>query len=98
MEKLVVNGVEYVRADVAAPRQIGEKRIVAAEGGWVFVGDCTDEADGSVTIRHAKNIRRWGTTAGLGQLVTGPTSDTVLDEYGTVRLRPIITIAVVSGW
>ena len=99
MNSITINGIEYVRADLTVkPLDIGEKRIVAAEGGWVFVGDCTDEADGTVTIRNAKNIRRWGTTAGLGQLSKGPTQDTVLDDYGTVRTRPLITIAVVSGW
>ena len=72
MNSITINGVEYVRADLTVkPLDIGEKRIVAAEGGWVFVGDCTDEADGTVTIRNAKNIRRWGTTAGLGQLWPG---------------------------
>lgn len=97
MEKIVLNGVEYVRAS-DVPIEVGEKRIIVADKGFVFVGDCTDESDGSVTIRNARNIRRWGTTHGLGELGTGPTKKTVYDACGTVRCTPILTIAVVSGW
>ena len=53
---------------------------------------------GTVTINGAKNIRRWGATKGLGQLATGPTTNTVADDYGTVRVAPIVQIAVTGGW
>ena len=98
---LVIDGnpVDFVRKDcVAQTAEIGEKRIIVADRGWVFVGDCEDNDDGSVTIRKAKTIRRWGTTKGLGQLANGPTSQTVVDEGGTVRCTPIVTFAVVGGW
>lgn len=97
MERITVNGIEYVRAD-SVPARIGEKRIIVADKGFVFVGDCEDMPDGSVTIRNARNIRRWGTTSGLGQLATGPTPETKHDAYGTVRCTPIVTIAVTGGW
>ena len=98
-EKITVNEVSYIRADmVAPPLVIGEKRIIVADRGWIFVGDCTDEADGSVTIRNAKNIRRWGTTKGLGELANGPTDETTTDDYGTVKTVAIVTIAVTEGW
>ena len=77
---------------------IGDKRIIVADRGWVFVGDCEDNEDGSVTISNAKNIRRWGTSKGLGELVSGPTSSTIADDYGTVKTVPIVTIAVTGGW
>lgn len=99
---MVLDGqpVVFVRKDSIPPSSpvIGEKRIIVADKGWVFVGDCEDHDDGSVTIRNARNIRRWGTTSGLGQLVTGPTADTKHDDAKTVRCTPIITFAVVSGW
>jgi len=99
-DTITIDEVPYVRADSvpAAPTIIGEKRIIVADRGWVFVGDCVDEGDGSVTIYNAKNIRRWGTTKGLGELANGPTSSTQVDDYGTVKTTAIVTIAVVGGW
>ncbi|MCP4229079.1 MAG: hypothetical protein GY771_02890 [bacterium] len=95
-----IGDVEYVRADSVnvRPLEIGETRIIVADKGWVFAGDCTDNEDGTVTITNAKNIRRWGTTRGLGELVNGPTSKTVVDDYGTVTTRPVVTLAVTGGW
>lgn len=100
LDTVTINNTTYVRADQAAPVSvpIGVKRIIVADRGWVFVGDCIDNLDGSVTIRNAKNIRIWGTTAGLGELRTGPTPKTKADPYGTVRCTAIVTIAVECGW
>jgi len=95
---IMIDNELYVRQSDTKPISIGDKRIVVADRGWVFVGDCTDEDDGSITIQNAKNIRIWGTKKGLGELVNGATSKTVTDEYGTVNVRPIITIAVIGGW
>lgn len=73
--------------------------IVAANEGWVFVGKCRFEPDGSVVLMGAKNIRRWGTSKGLGELVNGPLSDTVYDEYGLVKIfEPIFVMEINSGW
>ena len=92
--------VDFVRKDSIQPASpiMGDKRIIVADRGWVFVGTCEDHDDGSVTIRGAKNIRRWGTTKGLAELANGPTAKTVVDDGGTVRCTPIVAIAVVSGW
>lgn len=97
---LTLNGVEYVRKDsiLAGSPVMGDVRIVVADRGWVFVGNCQDHEDGSVTITNCRNIRKWGTTAGLGELANGPKSGTVADQYGTVRTVPIATIAVAKGW
>jgi len=67
-------------------------QIVVLDRGYVYVGKTTVDGD-FVTIENAKNIRRWGTTAGLGELAkNGPTDDTRLDEAGTVTapLRAVI--------
>lgn len=98
---LVIDGepVEFVRKDsVQVPVALGDKRIIVADRGWVFVGDCKDNDDGTITIENAWNIRQWGTTSGLGQLANGPTSETKKDSYGTVRVTPIVQIAVIGGW
>lgn len=99
---LVIDGKEvvFVRKDTipCAPIKLTDKRIIVADRGWVFVGDCEDNEDGTVTITNAKNIRKWGTTNGLGQLVNGPLTETKADSYGTVRTTPIAQIAVKQGW
>ena len=69
------------------------KQIVIAQRGWVFVGDVEKSGD-DVTINNAQCIRRWGTTKGLGEIAkNGPTSNTVLDEMGTVRLHALAVVA-----
>ena len=100
IDTLQINGVDYVRADSvpAASPEMGPTQIIVADKGFVFVGNVEDHADGSVTIRNCRNIRYWGTTKGLGELAVGPTSKTIVDAYGTVKLTPILRIAVVSGW
>jgi len=95
LTKIEVNGEIYVREDEQKP--LGELRIVVADRGWVFAGRCVDNEDGSVTIYNADNIRRWGTTRGLGELVDGPLPDTVLDPYGTVRTRALAEIRL-NSW
>lgn len=97
IKTITINGVEYVERS-NAPVPMGDKRIIVTDRGWVFVGSCIDNADGSVTINDARCIRYWGTTAGLGQLANGPTDKTKHDAYGTVRCTPIVSIAVVKGW
>jgi hypothetical protein len=77
---------------------MGDIRIIVADRGWVFVGNCQDHDDGAVTIMNCKNIRKWGTSKGLGELADGPNEGTVVDLYGTVKTIPIAQIAVVSGW
>jgi hypothetical protein len=67
--------------------------IAVLDRGFVYVGDVTCD-DQWCVITNAKNIRQWGTTNGLGELVSGPTSKTVLDQVGTVRapMRAVISI------
>ena len=98
--ELTINGITYVpKGTESAPQTIGDKRIIVADRGWVFVGDCEDHEDGSVTIRNTQNIRIWGTTRGLGELVNGPIAGkTKADPYGVVRCVPIVQINVVNGW
>ena len=67
--------------------------IVVLDRGFVYVGRVTVDGDWCL-IADAKNIRVWGTTKGLGELVNGPTTDTKLDTVGNVRapLRSVISI------
>lgn len=58
-------------------------QIVILDGGFVYVAQCV-LADGFVLMTNARCIRRWGTTHGLGELRSGPTPNTVLDDTGDV--------------
>ena len=75
--------------------------IVVLDRGFVYVGDVNID-DGWCVIEKARNIRVWGTTNGLGELVKGPTASTKLDDVGTVRapMRAVISVidAERSGW
>ncbi len=72
--------------------------IVVLDRGFVYVGKVTIEGDWCV-IESAKNIRIWGTTQGLGELVNGPTKNTKLDQVGTVRspMRAVISVIDVDA-
>jgi hypothetical protein len=71
-------------------------QIVVLDRGFVYYGrNVAKNLDETITIEGAKNIRRWGTTSGLGQLAKdGPQPNTKLDETGTVvaPLRAVIQI------
>jgi hypothetical protein len=67
-------------------------QIVVLDRGFIYVGRVEIQGD-MVTITNARNIRRWGTSKGLGELANdGPTPKTQLDTAGTVTapLRAVI--------
>lgn len=56
------------------------KEIVVLQRGWVVVGDVAEDTDNLVRLENAAVVRRWGTSAGLGELAAkGPRPNTVLD-------------------
>ena len=95
-EVIKIDDVEYVRKGVEQDVK-GYLKIVILQRGWVMVGKL--ERNGSdCTLHNASNIRRWGTTKGLGEIaVGGPTKDTVLDKcYGEVQFDYLTIIASIS--
>ena len=73
--------------------------IVVLDRGFVYVGDVVCDTDWCV-ITNARNIRRWGTTKGLGELAqNGPLAETQLDTVGTVRapMRAVISLIDSDG-
>ena len=59
-------------------------KIVVLDRGFVYVGDVSWSGDNCI-IRNGANIRRWGTTQGLGELaIRGPQTNTALDPVMTV--------------
>ena len=95
-----IDDVEYIRADAATSTN-GDIKIVVLDRAYVYVGRVQIDGD-FIRLTNAKNIRVWGTTKGLGELVGGPTSSTKLDVVGTVAapMRAVISIIDVeqSKW
>lgn len=90
-----INGEKY--------RKIADntnKKIFVLSNGWVFYGESVEESDLFVRAENCKCIRRWGTETGLGELINGPKTETVLDEGGTQVFRQnniLYTIEDVKG-
>jgi hypothetical protein len=73
-------------------------QIVVLDRGFVYVGRVKTDADWCF-ITDAKNIRRWGTSKGLGELAAfGPTKNTKMDQTGAVKapLKSVIHLIAVS--
>ena len=69
------------------PLETEAARICVLDRGFVYIGLAKMVQEGKVLqIRNAYCIRRWGTTAGLGQLAQqGKQQQTELDHAGIVR-------------
>lgn len=73
-----------------------KKQIIIAQRGWVFLGE-VNQVQENIVITNAYNVRRWGTTKGLGELASkGPTMNTVLDAMGTVTLHVLSIVAAID--
>lgn len=103
MSNVKIDGVEYAPVDRAKGwwrvSEAGDDvRLVILQRGWVFVGYYhSDPETGAAWLTGARNIRRWGTTQGLGELVDGPTDETVLDPAGTVRFHLMTEVATIEA-
>ncbi len=76
-----IDGIDYIRQDAVDPGHDSPIRIVVLQRGWVVVGRYSEDGD-RVLVSDAHVIERWGTTQGLGELVNGPTTNTVLRKAG----------------
>ena len=78
IQEPTIEGVIYVPKNSIKQEYTGDIKIVVLQRGWVYIG--VFERYGNLCKLHkAKNIRTWGTTKGLPELVHGPTSSTILD-------------------
>ena len=77
-EKIEINGVEYVRADV---RPTGTRAVVVVDRGWIFAGDVTRK-NGRVRLSRAVLIFRWE-SIGFDGMIANPKSE-------KVEIRPIL--------
>jgi len=99
INELSINGVLYVRKDsITAKKEFeGDIKIVILQRGWIYIGHF-ERIGNDCKLHNAYNIRSWGTTKGLPELVNGATSSTKLDKCeGVVEfdwLTVVHTIAV----
>ena len=71
-------------------------QVIIADRGWIYVGKVSRDGD-QIVITDCYNVRRWGTTSGLGELaLLGPRAETQLDRYGTVRLHVLASLGSVE--
>lgn len=93
-DTIKIDDVEYVRKDGVKATD-GDIKIAVLDRGFVYVGHVKTEGDFMI-LTHAKNIRLWGTSKGLGELVSGPTNSTRLDSVGTVRVPARALISLID--
>ena len=69
------------------------KVIAIATNGFVYIGEVEVDNVSHLRLTDAYNIRKFGTTRGLGQIaLEGPTRETVLDPCGIVELNQVAVI------
>ena len=79
IEEIVIDGKTYVPKESLRQEFDGDIKIVVLQRGWVYIGKF--ERNGNdCKLHNAYNIRIWGTTKGLPELVNGATKDTKLDK------------------
>lgn len=71
-------------------------KIAVLQRGWVYIGKFSQSGD-MCKLENAACIRRWGTSKGLGELVNGPTTNTVLDKAGTVDFHILTAVNLIEA-
>jgi hypothetical protein len=79
IEEIVIDGQVYVPKSSLKQEYDGDIKIVVLQRGWVYVGKF-ERIGNDCKLHNAYNIRVWGTTKGLPELVNGVTKDTKLDK------------------
>ncbi len=70
--------------------------ILVLQRGWVVIGEGSKES-GEWRLERASVIRRWGTTAGVGQLaLEGPQSETIADPCGSVQAHELTVVLAID--
>lgn len=70
--------------------------VVIAERGWVYAANVHRDGD-MIVLTDCFNVRRWGTSKGLGELaLRGPLAETQLDPYGVVKIHVLAVIGSIE--
>ena len=97
INEIELNGIKYIPKDTVIQEEItGDCKIVILQRGWVYIGFLEKDGD-ECKLHKAYNIRRWGTSNGLGELVNGKLEDTKLDKcYGVVEFNWLTVINTIT--
>jgi hypothetical protein len=87
------------QVEAAGHLELSGQHLVVLDRGFVYVGEVSREGD-FLIITNARNVRKWGTSKGLGELIAGPTPNTVLDPCGVVKVpfKALISLIACSGF
>jgi hypothetical protein len=70
VNRIVIDGVAYVREDGIAPKPNGKRAVVVVDRGWIFAGD-VEEMDGRIRLSRAVWLFRWE-RVGFASVVANP--------------------------
>jgi len=73
--RIILDGVEYVRADLVPKTPTGNRVVLVADRGWIFGGDMTRK-NGRIHLARAFNVRSYR-GVGIEGVIDDPTRDTV---------------------
>jgi len=96
IDKIIIKGITYVPESSVKKEFDGDVKIVVLQRGWIYIG-VFERTGNDCKLHNAYNIRSWGTTKGLPELVHGPTSSTKLDKCeGTVEFDWLTVIHTIT--
>lgn len=82
MEKISINGIDYVSVDFVAQPRSGTRAVVVVDRGWIFAGDVSEE-NGRIYLDRAVWVFRWE-RVGFAAVVQNP-------EAAGADIRPLST-------
>ena len=100
MSGMIEQIIERVLLGESKPAEVVDTgsvyKIIVCQRGFVYAGK-VDFSGEYIVVRDAVNIRKWGTTSGLGQLaLQGKQSETVLDRVGTLRVHKLAVVSMID--
>ncbi len=98
---MVVDGVEYVRADSVRAVETSGRVLLVIDRGWIFAGDL--EADGDHYVLHRSvNVERWTGGQGISGVIADPKTDVTLRAMPAPVRVPracvLYSVALIAGW
>ena len=83
LNRIEVNGVQYVKADSAQPKPSGNRAVIVADRGWIFAGD-VERKDGRIYLTRAVWLFRWE-SVGFAAVIADP-------KKSKADIRPIADV------
>lgn len=101
MDRLEINGVNYVREDSIAAKPTGNRAVVVVDRGWIFAGDVTRE-NGRITLTNAIHVFRWE-SIGFDGMLANPSSSkvtlkTLVNPVEIPEGSEIFCVPVAANW